>query len=140
MFGGFVDGVGPENKTFVLQTLPMGVRVVQLHCKGQLPQARTAHRLEYLPRRRPHSPVDCLLLVGGRSEFGDELNELHLFFLERDAWVALRPPPLFAPRRNFGVGFAEQMCVYGSSIFLFGGLNDNAFMEAQLGLLEINLA
>ena len=105
LFGGFIDGAGPENKTLSLQSLPMNVRVSELVCKGQAPQARTAHRMEYLPRSTPCLPaVDCVLLVGGRSEFGDELNDLHLFFLERDTWVALRTPPHFPLRRNFGVG------------------------------------
>ena len=134
-----MDGVGSENKTFALQSLHIGVRVVEVVCKGQLPLPRTAHRLEYLPRRTLSSPVDSLLLVGGRAETGDELNDLHLFVLERDAWVALRPPPGVPLRRNFGVGFAQQLCVQGPSVFLFGGLTDNSFIEAHLCLLEINL-
>ena len=32
------------------------------------------------------------------------------------------------------------MCVNGSNVFVFGGLNDNSFMEAHLGLIEITLS
>ena len=98
MFGGELNGE-MTNQLLAFNTSGIKITVNEINtARGMLPCARKGHSMQYWPKH------EAILLLSGRNIEGEFLSDIHLFFLERDFWLALAAPAKHMTRHNFGVG------------------------------------
>ena len=131
MFGGLDYNYQPLEHAYRVDLDTFRASFFPIECAGISPPPRHSHSMKYMHY------FDGVVVSGGKGADDRVLSDLWVFSLAKRQWreVLFQFPAV--PRASHEVGPAHQIVVCSNEIYLFGGYNEDGFIDSSVTKLRI---